>query len=61
MPCALYQAHGLNLIAEGIPSFLNAEELVQLADAPIDTRQLADYILGASCFRYAEIISAAET
>nr|WP_312230354.1 hypothetical protein [Pseudomonas sp.] len=61
VPCALYQAHGLNLIAEGIPSFLNAEELAQLADAPIDTRQLADYILGASCFRYAEIISAAET
>ncbi|OLU24545.1 hypothetical protein BVH03_20835 [Pseudomonas sp. PA15(2017)] len=60
VPCALFQAQSLNLVAEGIPSFSNADELVQLADAPIDTRQLAEYILGASCFRYAEIINAAE-
>lgn len=60
VPCALYQAKTLNLITDGIPSFFNAEELAQLADAPIDTRQLAEYILGASCFRYAEIINAAE-
>ncbi|MDH1621080.1 hypothetical protein N5F07_07890 [Pseudomonas chengduensis] len=61
VPCALYRANSLNLIADGVPVFSNAEELAQLADAPIDTRQLADYLLGASFFRYADIINAAET
>lgn len=61
VPCALYQASSLNLLTDGIPSFSDADELAQLADTPLDTRQLANYILGASCFRYAEIINAAET
>lgn len=61
VPCALYRANSLNLMTDGLPSFSDADELAQLADVPIDTRELADYILGAFCFRYTEIINAAET
>ena len=61
VPCALYQANSLNLLTDSMPSFSDADELAQLADTPIDTRQLAEYVLGASCFRYAEIVNAAET
>ena len=61
VPCALYRAQSLNLNADGVPSFRTAAELAALIESPIDTRPIADYLLGASFFRYREIINAAET
>ncbi|SDI90092.1 hypothetical protein SAMN05216588_12817 [Pseudomonas flavescens] len=55
VPCALYRAPSLNLDAQDLPAFSNAEEIVDLLRSPADVRKLADYILGASLFRYGEI------
>lgn len=57
VPCALYHASSLNLEVDGLPSFASAEELRTLHWHSQQTRELADYLLGASLFRYGEIIS----
>lgn len=58
IPCALYRAPSLNLEAKGIPSFSTAAELIELDHSVTSTQALATYLLGASVFRYGEIISA---
>lgn len=55
VPCALYSAPSLNLEAQGLPAFSNAEKIVELLRSPTDVRKLADHILGAALFRYSEI------
>lgn len=58
IPCALYLAPSLNLEVGDLPNFSNVEQLIALAQHPVSTQALADFVLGASIFRYADIIAA---
>ncbi|MCW2290217.1 hypothetical protein M2262_000267 [Pseudomonas sp. BIGb0408] len=58
VPCAVYRAPSLNLETQALPAFTNAGELITLLRSTVDVSMLADYLLGASLFRYREITHA---
>lgn len=58
VPCALYRAPSLNMDAQALPAFSNADELLGLSNSLTDVQALADHMLGASVFRYCDITRA---
>lgn len=60
VPCAIYQTPQTSFQAPGLPHFADGRQLLQLLEEVPPNRHIAEQVLGAGIFRYAEIINGAQ-